>query len=264
LHQTLDNVAQQSGEGFEHLIIDGASTDDTTEIARAHSAVDDRVRVISEPDNGIYDAMNKAITLARGRHIHYLNAGDVYVSPTTLDWLAVRLESATVPWLRTPVQFVDQKGIPSRPVRPAALDVSKFVNGHQPVYHQGAIMSQDLLARFAGFHLEYSISADYDLMRRVLASGLRPQTAETILVYVDDAGVSTQKWPKALLDVHRSRSSAGGRLTRLRSLGITAVDMTTVATKRTAKRGAVTLLGDQRANELRTAVQRGSRLLDPP
>ena len=76
--ETLTSVAAQSYEPLEHLIIDGASTDDTVAIAQA---ANHQPRIISEPDQGIYDAMNKGLTQAKGTLILYLNADDQLTTP---------------------------------------------------------------------------------------------------------------------------------------------------------------------------------------
>jgi glycosyltransferase involved in cell wall biosynthesis len=251
LQQTLDNVASQSATGVEHLIVDGASTDTTLEIARNRAAADPRVRLASQPDQGIYDAMNKAIPMAKGRYLHFLNAGDVYTDKNTIGWLANRLDQEPTQWLRTPVQFVDAEDQPSRSVQAVDLDAVQFVNGHQPVYHQGAIMTRSLLSELGGFDLSYSIAADYDLLRRALAIGVRPDVSPKVLVLVDDSGVSTQHWPRALREVHQSRRSAGGAATRVHSLGTMAVAMTSVAARRLARRSSEAVLGTGRTRRLR-------------
>ena len=74
--QTLTSVAQQSYKDIEHIIVDGASTDETMEIVQANSQR--LANVISEPDQGLYDAMNKGLAIARGDIVGILNADDVY------------------------------------------------------------------------------------------------------------------------------------------------------------------------------------------
>ena len=71
---TLDSVQRQTSSDYEVLIIDGASTDDTLAIVRQASIAN--LRIFSEPDNGLYDAMNKGIAQARGRYLIFLNAGE--------------------------------------------------------------------------------------------------------------------------------------------------------------------------------------------
>lgn len=251
LLQTFGSVADQNANGIEHLIVDGASTDSTIKVAEDHAADNPAIRVSSEPDRGIYDAMNKAISLSRGRHIHYLNAGDVYAGPDTLSWLARQLRERPTDWLRTPVQFVDTHGAASRRLQSAELQTRRFVNGRQPVFHQGAIMTRSLLTRLGGFRIQYAIAADYDLMRRALATDVRPSIADHVLVHVDDAGVSTQHWPHALYEVHCSRSSPGGATRTARSFATMTASMAVVASRRLARRGAQAVLSPDLMRQLR-------------
>ena len=90
IHGTLRSVLSQTWPDVEHIIIDGASTDDTLEIIRGCSA---RVsRLISEPDKGIYDAMNKGLTVASGQVVAFLNADDMYSHSRVLARVAKIME----------------------------------------------------------------------------------------------------------------------------------------------------------------------------
>jgi glycosyltransferase involved in cell wall biosynthesis len=81
LRQTLASVAEQTFEDFEHIIIDGASNDNSVDIIKNFSHI---TYYISEPDNGIYDAMNKGIKQAKGEYCLFLNSGDYLISQTVL------------------------------------------------------------------------------------------------------------------------------------------------------------------------------------
>ncbi len=80
---TLKSIAEQTFADFEHLVVDGASTDDTILIARRMGRPG--VRIVSEPDKGLYDAMNKGLRLARGTYVLFLNSGDRFHAPDTLE-----------------------------------------------------------------------------------------------------------------------------------------------------------------------------------
>ena len=97
LQRTLDSVRHQTYSEVEHLIIDGLSKDRTVTMAMDYkqhsdsSATGHEVTIISEKDNGLYDAMNKGIRHATGTYIVFLNAGDVFPSRDTLDTIAARV-----------------------------------------------------------------------------------------------------------------------------------------------------------------------------
>ncbi len=78
LERTIRSVITQSYDKLEYIIVDGGSTDGTLEIINRYASEDDRIRYISEPDNGIYEAMNKGIQMATGDYIAFMNAGDLY------------------------------------------------------------------------------------------------------------------------------------------------------------------------------------------
>jgi glycosyltransferase involved in cell wall biosynthesis len=82
LHRTLENIARSNYPDFEVIVIDGASTDDTPQVAKTFSARIDRW--VSEPDGGIYDAMNKGLQLATGEYVWFINAGDTIHEPETI------------------------------------------------------------------------------------------------------------------------------------------------------------------------------------
>ena len=94
LQRTLDSVARQGYDHVEHLIIDGASTDGTLDIARRYKdASRHEVVITSEPDHGLYDAMNKGLLRATGDYILFLNAGDTLHAPDTLETVVSAIPS---------------------------------------------------------------------------------------------------------------------------------------------------------------------------
>ena len=86
LRRTMESVANQTCRDYEHIVIDGASRDRTLAIARSYEGV----RILSEPDRGLYDAMNKGIAMARGEYLLFLNAGDTFSGPEVLEAYAER------------------------------------------------------------------------------------------------------------------------------------------------------------------------------
>ena len=91
LRETLNSVAAQNHENVEYIVVDGGSTDGTVEFLEAHSMT--VTRFISEPDRGIYDAMNKGISLATGDILNFLNCGDVYYDNGVLKRIASEFEN---------------------------------------------------------------------------------------------------------------------------------------------------------------------------
>lgn len=84
LKATLDSVVGQTYEDVQYVIVDGASTDGSVELIEGYARADGNITFVSEPDTGIYDAMNKGVKYADGDYVFFLNAGDVFTSENTL------------------------------------------------------------------------------------------------------------------------------------------------------------------------------------
>lgn len=92
LEKTMQSVATQTFKEFEYLVIDGASTDNSVEVVKAHVADFDRLQWVSEPDSGIYNAMNKGIRMASGDYVQILNSGDCLAADDVLERMLAELE----------------------------------------------------------------------------------------------------------------------------------------------------------------------------
>ena len=92
--ECIESVIAQNIKGLEYIIIDGGSTDKTMEIVKSHG--DFISVIISEPDNGLYDAMNKGLDIAQGKYIHFLNSDDRYYKTNTLKSLLPKLNEKAV------------------------------------------------------------------------------------------------------------------------------------------------------------------------
>ncbi len=163
---TITSIATQSCNSFEWLVIDGESTDGTANLARDADIT--TARVVSEPDNGLYDAMNKGIRLARGEYLIFLNAGDAFASPDVLARLA-RCATSHPDVIYGQTQLVDGTGtvIGRRHLTaPSTLDADSFKDG-MVVCHQAFIAKRTLVPTY---DLSYRFSADFDWCVRVLKS----------------------------------------------------------------------------------------------
>ena len=108
LRTTLDSVLNQSYPDIEHIIVDGGSTDNTMEIIREYEPrYNGRLRYISEPDKGLYDAMNKGIRMATGEVVGILNSDDFYTSSDVVEKLEKELATNRVDAVYGDIHFVD-------------------------------------------------------------------------------------------------------------------------------------------------------------
>ncbi|MBQ7205566.1 MAG: glycosyltransferase [Muribaculaceae bacterium] len=197
---TIESVRRQTSSDFEMLIIDGASSDDTLSIVNRASIAS--LRVFSEPDKGLYDAMNKGIARARGRYLIFLNAGDAFADDAVLARLA-RLAAGNPGVIYGQTQLVDahRNVVGKRHLTaPKRLTTDSFLNG-MVVCHQAFIVRRDLAPEY---DLQYRLSADYDWCIRVLRKSPANAYAgsEPIISYLAD-GMTTRHHRASLWERYR-------------------------------------------------------------
>ncbi len=166
LPPTLASVMEQTCDLYEMIVVDGASTDGTLDLLR--ECTNANLRWISEPDKGIYDAMNKGIAMAEGEYVIFLNAGDRFASPETLQLLADAAMDDDFPGIiygQTDIVDSDGRVLGPRHLRaPEVLTLDSFKDG-MTVCHQAFVA----LRKITGFYnLDYRFSADYDWCIRCL------------------------------------------------------------------------------------------------
>ena len=176
LRPTTDSVLMQSYAHVEHLIIDGASTDHTLQIAEeyrqksADAASGHEIRIISEPDKGIYDAMQKGLDRAAGDYVCFLNAGDRLPNADTLLMIADKVDNERMPGvLYGDTDIVDNEGnylFRRRLTPPEQLTWRSFRHG-MVVCHQAFYARTDIAKR-VDYDLQFRYSADVDWCIRVM------------------------------------------------------------------------------------------------
>ena len=176
LRPTTDSVLMQSYAHVEHLIIDGASTDHTLQIAEeyrqksADAARGHEIRIISEPDKGIYDAMQKGLDRAAGDYVCFLNAGDRLPNADTLLMIADKVDNERMPGvLYGDTDIVDDEGnylFRRRLTPPEQLTWRSFRQG-MVVCHQAFYARTDIAKR-VDYDLQFRYSADVDWCIRVM------------------------------------------------------------------------------------------------
>ncbi len=211
LKRTLRSVLEQTYKDVEHLIVDGASTDATLQLAQTYSTESQaqnnghQVMVTSEPDKGLYDAMNKGLRHATGDYVLFLNAGDTFPSESTLAQVAARAEEENVlpGVLYGDTDIVDNEGRFVRHRRlspPKKLSWKSFMQG-MVVCHQAFYARTDL-AKQVPYQLKYRYSADVDWCIRVMKmaqkQGLPLCNVQIVVANYLDGGM-TEKNHKASL-----------------------------------------------------------------
>ncbi len=230
--RTIASVEEQDYPFVEHLVIDGNSHDDTlTQIhhyqeRNSIAAVQHEVRCLSEPDEGLYDAMNKALREATGDYILFLNAGDTLHSPQTLSAIARVAKQNKMPAVvygdtdlyNLNGQFVRHR----RLAPPPNLTWRSFKNG-MLVCHQ-AFCARLTIARKHPYNLNYRFSADFDWCIRIMRQAARERASlvpvgDVVAHYLDDEGMTKKNHKASLSERFRIMSHHYGLVpTTLRHL----------------------------------------------
>lgn len=190
---TLANVAAQTWQDWEHVFIDGASPDNTLDLIKEYADQVPRVRFISEPDRGLYDAMNKGLSLAKGEYVCFLNAGDSFWAPDTLEKLFSKAPSEA-DLLYGDHVYVDAQGQilarrRHRPYPQGQLEKKHFQTG-MVICHQALIVRRSLAPRY---DLSYPIAADLDWTLRLLDQKPRTYDSGLKLIRYLEGGLSAQR-----------------------------------------------------------------------
>lgn len=186
----MKSVASQSCKLYEHIIVDGASTDATVELARRDAT--ERTTIVSEPDRGLYDAMNKGLGLAKGDYVIFLNSGDAFATDTTLELIADTIVDNDYPGIvYGQTRLVDnlRKHVGMRHLTaPEVLTVESFADG-MVVCHQAFIVLRKLVDNY---DLRYRFSADYEWCIRCLQRSKRNVYIPEVIIDYLNEGVTTR------------------------------------------------------------------------
>ena len=163
---TLESIMVQDYPDIEHIIIDGGSKDDTLNIISGYPHVS---KVISERDNGLYDAMNKGVRLATGEIVVVLNSDDFYTHPKVVSRVAALLEQTSADTLYADLEYVapDNTNRVIRHWKAGVFRPGNFHRGWMPP-HPTFFVRRHLYERFGLFNISLRFSADYELMLRFL------------------------------------------------------------------------------------------------
>lgn len=183
---TLDSILEQGIEDIEVIVIDGASTDGTVNMLHQYKgSFHGKLRWQSEPDNGIYDAMNKGVALAQGEFVNFLNCGDSYL-PKALANVAetIRLHPKTQVAYGI-ARYFDDRG----EVRLIRECHTRF--RERNICHQSIWYKRDLFDKYGMYDLAYRYLADYDLNIRLFQAGVLFCPVDAIVVNYSLEGVSS-------------------------------------------------------------------------
>ena len=169
IEHTIRSVLKQrkTGVKLEYIVVDGASNDGTIDIIKKFE--DEITIFISEPDSGVYDAMNKGIRLASGDIIGFLNSDDLYSHGKVIDRIITIFEKYNCDSVYGDVVYVDRNNISKiiRCWKSCSYEEGLFRKGWHPP-HPAFFVKREIYEKYGKFRLDFEIAADYELMLRFL------------------------------------------------------------------------------------------------
>ena len=199
IERSIQSVVAQQWPAVEHIVIDGGSTDGTLAILerfRPHLAA-----LVSEPDKGIYDAMNKGLARATGEVVCFLNADDQYADAHVLAEVAQQMHTHQLDALVADVGFF-KAGDPTRMIRRYRSDrfsPQKLAWGWMPA-HPGLFLTREVLQRVGKFKTDYRIAGDYEYVVRTFhGHDLHYKHLPSVVVNMQAGGISNSSWRNRLL-----------------------------------------------------------------
>jgi glycosyltransferase involved in cell wall biosynthesis len=204
LRRVVASVEAQEQRDVEHVIVDGGSTDGTVEYLRGLDELPWR-RWTSEPDAGIYDAMNTGVARSTGRLVMMLNAGDSLAGPASLAQVTTSFERDRWRWAYGAVRFIrpDESHAGSYTFDP--YHRTRFVMGLLWIPHAATVITRELLDEIGPYRVDLGTGADQELLMRA-ARVCDPTVIPEFLCHFERGGVSQQQSARRReLDWHRMR-----------------------------------------------------------
>lgn len=184
--QAVTCIRDQACPGLEHVIQDGASSDGTPDLIRRVVGEDAATIVVSAPDTGLYDAMNRAVERASGEYVLFLNSDDSLASPTILKDLQ-RLIGQDRP------DFVFGGSLQTLPDGTTRVfsrtNLAAFLQ-RMPFCHNSMLLRRSVFLNLGGHDLSYKVASDYDFVFRMLCAGYQGRDARMPISLYSDRGVS--------------------------------------------------------------------------
>lgn len=215
---TLESLRRQSFRDFEHVVIDGASSDGTIALIRENGI--EGARILSERDNGLYYAMNKGLEMARGEYVVFLNAGDAFHSDDTLQAYAdaAALNDPDIIYGDTVIVDSQRRLIAPRHLSaPEVLTFKSFSKG-MLICHQAFMVKREIAPLY---NTDYRFSSDYDWTIRCILATCPVKCTNLHRVTIDylSEGLTDKNHFKSLRERYRiMRSHYGSAITLSRHM----------------------------------------------
>lgn len=189
---TITSILSQDYENIEYIVVDGGSTDGTLDIVNRYKY--HMAKVVSEPDNGVFDAMNKGLKLATGDIVGFLNADDLYANENVIARIVEAIRANNVDCCYGDLEYVARNdlGKTVRRWKSQAYQNGLFEKGWHPP-HPAFFVKRQMYEKYGHFNSKFKIAADYELMLRFLRKhGIKSCYIPSVLVRMRIGGKSNK------------------------------------------------------------------------
>lgn len=191
LRDTLESVASQDHPDIEHILVDGASKDETVSIIRSYPHV---AKYVSEKDRGLYDAINKGIQMSTGDIVGILNSDDFFPDNQVISRMVARFKASGADAIFADIAFVRPSNLTKivRLYSSRRFHPGRFAYGYMPA-HPSFYIRRRFYEEYGLYKLDYKIAADYELLIRFLhGKGVKYVYHPEVMVYMRTGGVSNK------------------------------------------------------------------------
>ncbi|HAT4169015.1 glycosyltransferase [Clostridium perfringens] len=204
IEKTIESIKKQRKDLFEYIVIDGLSLDNTLEkVNQLNNIVN--LKIISEKDTGIYNAMNKGLKIANGEWIIFINSDD-WLEDNILDLIEKKyknyLDDEKISAIYGDINKVDETGKYIRSEKPSS-SIEKNINVGMPIFHQAVFIRNEVYKDFGGFDESFKIAGDWDFISRMYNKNLNFKYIPRIISNFRVGGASINQH---ILERHRVRS----------------------------------------------------------
>jgi glycosyltransferase involved in cell wall biosynthesis len=192
IKQALENIASQTFHDYELLLLDGMSTDSTIAIIQSKQASDPRIRLLSQKDKGIYDAMNKGTALVRGEWVYFMGCDDAFYDSDVLEKVSLHLTEDV------DLAYGDTLWVPDGEKEEGAWEPRRLVDRN--INHQRIFYRKQLFAQWGNYDLQYKVASDHELNIRFFCNyQIRKQYIPITIARYYSGGFSAHKLDEVFL-----------------------------------------------------------------